>query len=52
MELVSGFLLFLGDVFGLKWVRQETNIFRKVLKALTFLVVGVIVVMMYSVIVT
>jgi len=52
MELVSGFFLWLGDVFGLKKVRQEPNIFRKVLKALTFLVVGIIVVMMYFVIVT
>ena len=52
MELVSGFLLFLGDVFGLKWVKQESNIFGKVLKATVFLVVGFISVMMYFVIVT
>jgi hypothetical protein len=51
MELVSGFILWLGDVFGLKWVRQETNIFRKVQKATTFLVVGIIAVMVYFVVV-
>ena len=52
MELVSGFFLWLGDVFGLKWVKRETNIFSKVLKALSFLVVGIIVVMMYFMIIT
>lgn len=49
MELVSGFLLWIADVFGIKWVRQETNAFKKVVKAVTFLIVGTILVMMYFV---
>lgn len=49
MELVSGILLWLGDVFGVKWVRQETNKFRKVVKMTTFLFVGIILVIVYFV---
>ena len=49
MELVSGFLLWFGDVFGVKWVRQETNKFRKVVKMITFLLVGIILVIAYFV---
>ncbi len=45
MELVSGFLLWIGDVFGVKWVTQETNKFNKVVKAITFLFAGIIFVM-------
>lgn len=47
MELVSGFLLWLADIAGVKWVRQEENRFRKVVKAITFLVVGIVVVMLF-----
>ena len=47
MELLSGILLWLGDVFGVKWVRQEPSRFRKVVKAITFLVVGIILVIVY-----
>jgi hypothetical protein len=47
MELVSGLLLWLGDVLGIKWVRSEPNKFRKVVKALTFIIVGFILVIMY-----
>jgi len=49
MELVSGILLWLGDVFGIKRVRQETNKFKKVVKAITFLMVGIILVIVYFV---
>ncbi len=47
MELVSGVLLWLADVFGVKWVRQETNKFRKVVKVVTFLVAGTFLVVLY-----
>ncbi|MBX0332593.1 hypothetical protein K3G39_05025 [Pontibacter sp. HSC-14F20] len=47
MELVSGILLWLSDVLGIKWVKEETNKFRKVVKAVTFLLVGIILVIMY-----
>lgn len=49
MELVSGILLWLGDVFGIKWVREESNKFKKVVKAVTFVFVGIILVMVYFV---
>jgi hypothetical protein len=49
MELVSGILLWIGDVFGVKWVRQEPNNLRKVVKAITFLFVGIILVILYFV---
>jgi hypothetical protein len=49
MELVSGILLWFADVFGVKWVRQETNKFRKVVKTITFLFVGIILVIGYLV---
>ena len=49
MELVSGFLLWLADVFGVKWVRQETNKFEKVVKAVTFLFAGIILLIIYFV---
>ena len=49
MELMSGTLLWLGDVFGVKWVRQETNKFKKVAKAISFLLVGIVTVMLYFV---
>ncbi len=50
MELVSGILLWLADVFGVKWVRQEPNKFRKVVKAITFLFVGIILAIAYFVV--
>jgi hypothetical protein len=49
MELVSGLLLWLCDVLGIKLVRGEPNKFRKVVKAFTFLFVGIILVIMYFV---
>jgi hypothetical protein len=49
MEIVSGILLWLGDVFGVKWVRQESNKFRKVVKVITFLFLGIIFVIVYFV---
>ena len=47
MELLSGILLWLGDVFGVKSVRQETNKFEKLIKAITFLFAGVILVIIF-----
>jgi hypothetical protein len=47
MELVSVILLWLGDVSGIKWVREEPNKFRKLVKAVTFLFVGIILMLMY-----
>ena len=49
MELVSGFLLWIADVLGVKWVRQEKNSLRKAVKAITFLVVGIVLVMLFFV---
>ncbi len=50
MELVSGFLLWLTDVFGLKWIRKESSIFGKVVRTVSFLLLGVISVVLYLVI--
>ena len=50
MELISGFLLWTADVMGVKWVRGEQNKFKKVLKGLTFLIAGIILVMLYFVV--
>ena len=47
MELVSGVLLWLADVLGVKWVRQESSTFKKVVKAVTFLLVGLILILGY-----
>lgn len=49
MELVSGFLLWLADIFGVKWVQQERMPFKKILKALAFLIVGIILVILFFV---
>lgn len=46
MELVSGFLLWIADIMGIRWVRKEKNGIRKAAKLLAFLVAGVIVVML------
>lgn len=45
MELASGFLLWIADIVGVKWIRNETSPFKKVVKSLTFLIVGIILVM-------
>ena len=49
MELVSGFLLWIADVLGVKWVRQESNKFKKAVKAIAFLIVGIALVMIFFV---
>jgi hypothetical protein len=45
MELVSGFLLWIADLSGVKWIRKERSSFKKVVKSVTFLIVGIILVM-------
>lgn len=50
MELVSGFLLWIADVVGIKWVRQEKNQFKKTVKAVTFFIVGIIFIMIFFVV--
>ncbi|MEM1136650.1 MAG: hypothetical protein AAGI07_12505 [Bacteroidota bacterium] len=41
MEIVSGFFLWLlVDVFGMKTVRRERNIYVKVLKTIIFSLIG------------
>ena len=52
MELVSGVLLWLGDVLGIKWIRQEPNKLKKVAKVIIFLLVGVILVIIYFVLIS
>lgn len=47
MELMSGVLLWLGDVSGVRWVRQERNKLKKVVKVITFLFVGTILAIAY-----
>lgn len=45
MELVSVALLWVGDVMGLKWVRDEPDGLKRLAKGLIYLVSGVIAVM-------
>lgn len=47
MEMISGFLLWIADVSGIKWIRDEKNHIRKAVKALTFFVVGIMVVVIF-----
>jgi len=49
MELVSGFLLWVADVVGIKWVKEEKNLFKKTVKTVTFTIAGIIIVMMFFV---
>jgi hypothetical protein len=44
MELLSGLILWMGDVLGLKWVIGEKNNWRKVAKAITYVLAGIILV--------
>ncbi len=50
MELVAGFLLWIGDVLGVKWIRKEPNHLKKLAKLVTFMLLGVILIMLYFVI--
>ncbi len=50
MELVAGFLLWIGDIFGVKWIRKEPDQLKKLSKLVTFLLLGVILLMLYFVI--
>jgi hypothetical protein len=45
MEIISGLILWMGDVLGLKWVIGEKNKWRKVAKAIIYLLAGIILVM-------
>lgn len=45
MELLTGFLLWLADILGMRWVKQEKGKFRRGVRAVVFLLVGVILVM-------
>jgi hypothetical protein len=47
MELVAGFLLWIGDVLGVKWIKEERALLKKLAKAITFLLVGIFVVVLY-----
>lgn len=47
MEIISGFLLWTADVVGVKWVRNENNKVKKVLKLFTFLIAGILLTMVY-----
>ncbi len=50
MELIAGILLWIGDVFGVKWIRKENNNLKKLAKWVIFLLLGVLLVMVYFVI--
>jgi hypothetical protein len=49
MELVSGFLLWLTDVFGIKWVKQKGKPITKILRTMIFLIVGIVLVTLFFV---
>jgi hypothetical protein len=49
MDLVSGFLLWMGDVLGVKWVRNEKNQLKKAVKAISFLIIGVFLLILFMV---
>jgi hypothetical protein len=49
MELVSGFLLWVADVSGVKWIRQEKSPYRKAAKVIVFLIAGILLVMTFLV---
>lgn len=44
MELVSGFLLWISEILGIKWVRQERNPWKKAAKGMVFLLMGIVLV--------
>lgn len=46
MELVAGFLLWIGDILGVKWIRKESNQLKKLAKFVTFLLLGVLLLML------
>jgi len=50
MELVSGFLLWLAEIIGVKWVREEKNKFKLTIKVITLVVIGILMVMLFFVI--
>jgi hypothetical protein len=50
MELVSGFLLWLAEVFGIKFIREEKNKFKLTIKVITLLIVGIMLVMLFFVV--
>lgn len=47
MELVSGFVLWMLDIFGIKTIRKESNIYKKILKTVALLIVGFIGIVLY-----
>jgi preprotein translocase subunit SecG len=50
MEPFAGLLLWMGDVFGVKWIRKEPNRLKKFARWLTFLFLGVFLLMLFFVI--
>ena len=46
MELLAGFFLWIGDVAGIKWVRQETNPARKFFKAIAYVLAAFVVIVL------
>jgi hypothetical protein len=47
MEIISGFLLWIGDVLGVKWVIEEKNKWRKAGKAAIYVFAGIILIMLF-----
>ena len=45
MELVTGFLIWMAEILGVRWIRQEKDKFRKGVRAVVFLLLGVILLM-------
>jgi hypothetical protein len=50
MELVSGLLLWIAEILGIKWVRQEKNGLKKAARAVIFLAAGILLTMVFFVI--
>jgi hypothetical protein len=46
MELIAGFFLWIADVSGIKWVREETKVGGRIARFLIFLVAGILVVLL------
>jgi hypothetical protein len=52
MEAVAGLLLWVADLSGIKWIRHEKNPVKKMFKTFSFLILGVVMVMLLFVLTT
>jgi len=52
MEIVAGFFLWLGEILGINWIKKERNTVSRILKGVTFFLVGFVAVILYLVFTT